>query len=131
MRLVKNWKSKNICDRIKGNLFTGKMIENDIIYLSHLEKKTEDLEDRLIDGDSDNFFEQLTKLQRKLSELNAYYEQLTAIGDLVESCTSPALVGGTEQWGRYSMRTERLSNHTRLLQEPQGALQSAAGRETE
>lgn len=95
----------------------GKMIENDIIYLSHLEKKTENLEDRLIDGDSDNFFEQLTKLQRKLSELNAYYEQLTAIGDLVESCTSPALVGGTEQWGRYSMRTERLSNHTRLLQE--------------
>ena len=94
-----------------------KMIENDIIYLSHLEKKTEDLEDRLIDGDSDNFFEQLTKLQRKLSELNAYYEQLTAIGDLVESCTSPTLVGGTEQWGRYSMRTERLSNHTRLLQE--------------
>ena len=70
----------------------GKMIENDIIYLSHLEKKTEDLEDRLIDGDSDNFFEQLTKLQRKLSELNAYYEQLTAIGDLIEACTSPALV---------------------------------------
>lgn len=69
----------------------GKMIENDIIYLSHLEKKTEDLEDRLIDGDSDNFFEQLTKLQRKLSELNAYYEQLTAIGDLIGSCTSPPL----------------------------------------
>lgn len=97
--------------------FFEKTIENDIIYLSHIEKETEDMEDELISGRSDDFFERLTKLQRKLSELNAYYEQLAAIGDLAESCSSPALIGSAEQWGRYSMRTERLSNHTRLLQD--------------
>ena len=59
------------------------MIENDLLYLLHLEKEIEKMEDQLIKGVPDNFFSVLTKYRQKLSELDAYYEQLAMIGDLL------------------------------------------------
>ena len=61
------------------------MIENDLLYLLHLEKEIEKMEDQLIKGVPDNFFSVLTKYRQKLSELDAYYEQLAMIGDLLQS----------------------------------------------
>ncbi len=61
------------------------MIENDLLYLLHLEKEIEKMEDQLIKSVPDNFFTVLTKYRQKLSELDAYYEQLAMIGDLLQS----------------------------------------------
>lgn len=55
------------------------IIENDIYYLSHLEKEMEDMEDTLNNNIPEDFFAVLTKHRQKLSELNAYYEQLTTL----------------------------------------------------
>ena len=93
------------------------MIETDTLYLSYLEKEMEEMEDTLLHGSVNDFFAVLTKYRQKLSELNAYYEQLTAIGDLIQSHDSMILIKSAEQWNRYAIRTERLQNHVQLLRE--------------
>lgn len=93
------------------------MIEKDILYLSHLEKEMENMEDMLIHGIPKDFFSSLTKYRRKISELNAYYAQLVAIGDLIQSHDNLFFKQNVEQWNRYSLRTERLQNHVHLLRE--------------
>ena len=93
------------------------LTENDILYLSHIEKKMEEMEDALTHHVPDDFFEVLTRYRQKLSELNAYYEQLAAIGDLMESHGSLPLITCGEQWERCAKRAERLQNHVQLLRE--------------
>ena len=93
------------------------MIENDTLYFSHLEKELENMEDALTERIPKDFFAVLTKYRQKLSELNAYYEQLTAIGDMFQSQDRDSFIKNTEQWGRYALRTERLQNHVHLLRE--------------
>ena len=92
-------------------------VENDILYLSHIEKELEIMEDRLLTDIPDDFFGTLTRHRRKLSELNAYYEQLTAMSDTISSLDPPAPIAAAEQWSRFSMQTERLESHVHLLQE--------------
>ena len=75
------------------------------------------MEEKMMHGIPSDFFSVLTKYRQKLSELNAYYEQLTAIGTLVQSHDGHPLVKSAEQWGRYALRTERFQNHVQLLRE--------------
>ena len=93
------------------------MIENDLLYLLHLEKEIEKMEDQLIKGVSNNFFTVLTKYRHKLYEMDAYYEQLIMIGDLLQSQDGLPIIRNTESWNRYTLRTERLHNHVHLLRE--------------
>ena len=92
-------------------------VENDILYLSHIEKELDVMEDSLLTDIPDDFFGVLTRHRRKLSELNAYYEQLTAMSDMISSLDAPAPIAAAEQWSRFSMQTERLESHVHLLQE--------------
>lgn len=93
------------------------MIEKDVLYLSHMGEELENMEDLLTDRIPENFFASITRHRQKLSELNAYYEQLTAIGDLIESHEGMELVTNIDSWERYTRRTERLHNHVHLLRE--------------
>lgn len=93
------------------------LTENDILYLSHLEKEMEKMEEELTEGVTGDFFASLTKLRQKLSEFNAYYEQLAAIGALIQSHDSMSMIKSAEQWDRYALRMERLQNHVQLLRE--------------
>lgn len=93
------------------------MIENDLLYLLHIEKEIEKMEDQLAKDVPDDFFAVLTRYRKKLSELDAYYEQLTVIGDLLQSQDGFSIIRNTEQWNRYTLRTERLQNHVHLLRE--------------
>lgn len=56
-------------------------------------------------------------LPAKLSELNAYYEQLADIGDRMPLCPPPLLQGEAQAWSNYSRRTVLLQNHVQLLRE--------------
>lgn len=98
-------------------LFMEQMIEDDSYYLSHLEKDLERMEDELSHGVSGDYFGKLAKYRRKLSELNAYYEQLTDVGEILQMHTCHLLVQDAEFWEMYTRRTERLHNHVHLLQE--------------
>ncbi|MDY5577997.1 MAG: CorA family divalent cation transporter [Lachnospiraceae bacterium] len=121
---LKKWVEKQI-DRIQGFQspdqlllqFMELMVENDILYLSHLEKEMGAMEDALNHRIPKDFFAEVTKYRQKLSELNAYYEQLSAMGDLIQAHDSTSLIKSVELWNRYTLRTERLQNHVHLLRE--------------
>lgn len=93
------------------------MVENDILYLTHFEQKIEKMEDVLVSGVSKNYLETIIKYRQKLSELNAYYEQLVAIGDVMQTQDYCVKINNTAAWERYELRMERLHNHVHLLQE--------------
>ena len=92
-------------------------IADDIFYLAHLEKELEDLADALTQGMPKDFFVTLTQHRQKLSEFNAYYEQLTAIGEMMQSYAGLSLPEPAEIWRSYAQRTEHLQQHVHLLQE--------------
>lgn len=93
------------------------LIEDDVLYLSHLENELEKMEDTLSHQTPHNFFLLLTKYRRKLSEMNAYYAQLADISELMQSQTCFPIIQNPEAWNKYTRRTERLQNHVQLLRE--------------
>ncbi len=95
----------------------GRMIEDDILYLSHLEMAFEAMEDTLAGGAPKDFFLQLTRHRQKLSELNAYYEQLTAIGELMQLPSCCPLIQNAALWENYTKRCEQLQGYVHLLRE--------------
>ena len=95
----------------------GNMISDDILYLSHIEEQAEMLEDNIADGNTDNFFVSLTKYRRKLSELNAYYDQLVDIGELLQLPVCASFLSGADGWDKYTRRCERLQNHVQFIRE--------------
>ena len=95
----------------------GNMISDDILYLSHIEEQSEMLEDNIADGNTDNFFVSLTKYRRKLSELNAYYDQLVDIGELLQLPVCASFLSGADGWDKYTRRCERLQNHIQFIRE--------------
>ena len=97
--------------------FMERMIEDDVLYLSHIEIEIEKMEENISNGDSKDFFALLTKYRQKLSELNAYYEQLTDIGELFQSRACSSFVQDAQDWDKYTHRAERLQNHVQLLRE--------------
>lgn len=93
------------------------MTEKDILYLTHLEKEMEMMEERLLHSVPDHFFATLTKYRKKLSEFNAYYEQLIAISDRMHAQDSIFGKQYAEQWDRYGHRMERFQNQVQLLRD--------------
>jgi len=57
------------------------------------------------------------KRRQKLSGLNAYYEQLTDIGELFQSRACSPFANDTQDWDKFTHRVERLQNHVKLLRE--------------
>ena len=92
-------------------------IGDDILYLSHLEKKMEEIEADIAAAPPKSFFMEVTKYRRKLSELNAYYAQLTVVGDQMQSYAADRGDPVSLSWGQYAKRAERLQNHVNLLRE--------------
>ena len=95
----------------------GNIISDDILYLSHIEEQAELLEDSINDGNTDNFFVSLTKYRRKLSELNAYYDQLVDIGELLQLPVCSSFISEPAGWDKYTRRCERLQNHVQFIRE--------------
>ena len=78
---------------------------------------SEKMEENIGSGGSTDFFPLLTKRRQKLSELNAYYEQLTDIGELFQSRACSPFANDTQDWDKFTHRVERLQNHVKLLRE--------------
>ena len=91
------------------------LIEDDIFFLSRFEKELEALEDTLLHCLPAGFFLTLTTQRRRLSALNAYYEQLTNLGEQMQAQVRPR--ENAEAWENFARRTELLQNHVRLLRE--------------
>ena len=97
--------------------FMEQMIEDDVLYLSHIESETEKMEETISSGGLADFFPLFTKHRQKLSELNAYYEQLTDIGELFQSRACYLFADDTQDWDKFTHRAGRLQNDVQLLRE--------------
>lgn len=91
--------------------------EDDLMYLLHIEAQAEKLEENIGSGETKDFFAELTRHRQKLSELNAYYDQLADIGELLHSSACKETVKNPQEWESFAKRAERLQNHVLLLRE--------------
>lgn len=94
------------------------MVEEDVLYLQHLEEQMDAMEEQLLHSPPDRFQETLIGFRRKLSELHAYYEQLSDIGDILSSDECQVISGSAASgWQRFTSRTGRLHDYIHLLRE--------------
>lgn len=95
--------------------FISRMIEDDVIYLSHIESETEKLDETLGRGTDNVFFARLTKYRRKLSEFNAYYAQLANVCEIIKAHPCPEETGAL--WDGCIGAVRRLQDYVNLLRE--------------
>ena len=121
---IKQWikvQSEKLCDFNSSDTLLFRIIEssfeNDLMYLSHIEKKIETLEDSISENLPNDFFDKITKERKKLSEMHAFYEQISDMSDILGACGKTQIIKETELWSRLGGRADRLGDHIRLLQE--------------
>ena len=95
--------------------FISSMIEDDVIYLSHIESETEKLDEILGGGTDNDFFARLTKYRRKLSEFNAYYAQLANVCEIIKAHPCTEQTGSL--WDGCINAVRRLQDYVILLRE--------------
>lgn len=116
---VKKYKSKLEEDKPDAVLLQllELLIDDDILYLEHLNKKMEDMEDELLKDSYDNFFEELTQIRKRLSRFHAYYEQLTAMASEMLNKQNVQFVSDASAWGNFLGRLSRLESSVVYLRE--------------
>ena len=98
-------------------LLFEKIIEDDVLYLSHIDMSMDEMEERLLSGDDEGFLHELTKFRRKLSELNAFYVQTEEIMGALLSEICSGLIAERASWQELSSRLGRLQSYVGLLHE--------------
>lgn len=93
------------------------MTDDDMMYLLHIEAEADEMEDELINDKVKDIFPTLTKYRRKLSELNAYYEQLADICEVFQSDACRGIVKDAQAWSKFVGHAERLQGHVHILRE--------------
>ena len=93
------------------------LTENDVPYMMHIETELERMEDELGQKPGDDFFRRLTRHRQKLSELGAYYGQLSDIGERLSDEVCAPLSGDCAAWEKFARRAERLQDHAELVAE--------------
>ena len=83
----------------------------DLLRLSQLEEKLEELEGSMEKADPNTFLRALARYRRKLSRLGAYYTQLTAAGEQFQEGSEEEL------WEKFIAHAQRLQDHVGLLRE--------------
>ena len=93
------------------------LIDDDILYLEHLNKKMEEMEDELLKDSYDNFFEELTQIRKRLSRFHAYYEQLSAMASEMLNKQNMQFISDASSWGNLVGRLSRLESSVMYLRE--------------
>ena len=98
-------------------LLFEKSIEDDVLYLSHIDMAMDEMEEKLLSGNDQHFLHELTKFRRKLSELNAFYVQMEDIAQSVQSEMCRILITDRNAWQNLASRFSRLQSYVGLLHE--------------
>ena len=93
------------------------LTENDVLYMMHIEAELERMEAELDGKTPDDFFRRLTRHRQKLSELGAYYAQLSDIGERLSDELGATIVHDCTAWEKFARRAERLQDHAELVAE--------------
>lgn len=106
-------------------LFLEMTSEDDVLYLQHIEERMDRLEQAVLDDGPVQVFEALSRCRKRLSELNAHYEQMSALGELMtsEAEGGAGLVRAAGPWQTFISRMGRLQRYVALLREYAAQLQ--------
>ena len=93
------------------------MIEDDVLYLSHVESQLEKNIDQLDHSDSMPMIDFVSQYRRKMSKLNLYYQQLINIGVLFQSKICSQYIDDSSNWQMFTLQNERLQQYVELLKD--------------
>ena len=93
------------------------MIEDDVLYLSHVESQLEKNIDQLDHSDSMQMIDFVSQYRRKMSKLNLYYQQLINIGVLFQSKICSQYIDDSSNWQMFTLQNERLQQYVELLKD--------------
>ena len=90
--------------------------EEDILCLQHIESHLESLEEQILADKEEKVLEQLLAVRKRLSELNAHYEQMSALAGVMAEEAADA-VRDPAPWRRFANMMWRLKQYASLLRE--------------
>lgn len=98
--------------------FLMAVIEDDILYLSEVEREIANIEENVLRGETDHFNHKMLKIKKDISRLYCYYSQLTDVGEVL--CENSKEFFGEEDIAAYqifSERAQRLQQEAQVLRE--------------
>lgn len=94
------------------------LIEDDLLYLATVEKEITRMEEKIVNGNSDNFNYRMLELKKEISRLYRYYSQLTNLGENLYSNAGDFFERGEITLFRIFLeRAARLQGETQVLRE--------------
>lgn len=94
------------------------LIEDDLLYLSAIEKKIAKMEERILESDVEDFNYQMLRLKKEISRMHRYYSQMAELGEML--CENEMGVFGKKGAACFDIftdRTSRLREETQVLRE--------------
>lgn len=98
--------------------FLMSLIEEDILYLAELERDIAEMEESVLEGETERFNYKMLTIKKEISRLYCYYSQLTDIGESI--CENAKNLFDEEEISVceiFSNRTERFQQEAQILRE--------------
>lgn len=85
------------------------LVEEDILYLASLEREIADMEERVLQGETDYFHYHMLDIKKEISRLYCYYCQLSDVGEIIAAKERAC--------GNFSARVGRMQQEAQSLRE--------------
>lgn len=96
--------------------FLMALIEDDILYLASLEREIADMEEMVLQGDTDYFHYHMLRIKKEISRLYCYYCQMADVGEII-SVRESACGNFSERVGRMKQEAQSLREYAMQVQD--------------
>ena len=98
--------------------FLISLIDDDLLYLSSLEKKIAEMEERILEREDKEFNHEMLRMKKEISRMHRYYSQMADMGEMLHE-NEMDFFGEDEVtcFGVFTDRAGRLREETQVLRE--------------
>lgn len=96
--------------------FLMALIEDDILYLASLEREIADMEEMVLQGDTNYFHYHMLRIKKEISRLYCYYCQMADVGEII-SVRESACGNFSERVGRMKQEAQSLREYAMQVQD--------------
>ncbi len=98
--------------------FLISLIDDDLLYLSALEKKIAGMEERILEREDKEFNHEMLRMKKEISRMHRYYSQMADMGEMLHE-NEMDFFGEKEAtcFGVFTARAGRLREETQVLRE--------------
>lgn len=98
--------------------FLISLIDDDLLYLSSIEKKIAEMEERILESEAKDFNYEMLRLKKEISRMHRYYSQMTDMGEMLQENEMEFLdKKEVTCFGVFTDRAGRLREETQVLRE--------------